>query len=156
MVPNTSDDLPDPETPVNTVSRRFGISTLTSLRLFSRAPWTRMRSWLSAACGLPEAIFAIVPKSAVRPHPHQRGGSVSDPVDLVGAAGGHVAVHAADRGAAYGQDRPAGYDGMTKSGLGPDGGREDDERDDKALTDRHGTASGRHSTKQLAEPLADR
>jgi hypothetical protein len=27
MVPNTSDDLPDPETPVNTVSRRFGIST---------------------------------------------------------------------------------------------------------------------------------
>src|SRR5690349_13191780 len=50
MVPNTRDDLPDPETPVNTVSRRLGISTLTSLRLFSRAPWTRIRSWLSAAC----------------------------------------------------------------------------------------------------------
>ena len=49
MVPNTSDDLPDPETPVNTVSRRLGISTLTSFRLFSRAPWTRIRSWLSAA-----------------------------------------------------------------------------------------------------------
>ena len=48
MVPNTSDDLPDPETPVNTVSRRLGISTLTSFRLFSRAPWTRIRSWLSA------------------------------------------------------------------------------------------------------------
>src|SRR5262245_66239882 len=48
MVPNTNDDLPDPEMPVNTVSRRLGISTLTSLRLFSRAPCTRIRSWLSA------------------------------------------------------------------------------------------------------------
>jgi hypothetical protein len=38
MVPNTSDDLPEPETPVNTVNRRFGISTLTSFRLFTRAP----------------------------------------------------------------------------------------------------------------------
>src|SRR6187401_3876489 len=51
MVPNTSDDLPDPETPVKTVSRRLGIATLTSLRLFSRAPWTRIRSWPSAGCG---------------------------------------------------------------------------------------------------------
>jgi hypothetical protein len=44
MVPNTSDDFPDPDTPVNTVNRRFGISMLTSLRLFSRAPLTQMRS----------------------------------------------------------------------------------------------------------------
>src|SRR4028118_1014048 len=51
IVPNTSELLPEPETPVNTVSRRFGISTLTSLRLFSRAPCTRIRSWLSATCG---------------------------------------------------------------------------------------------------------
>src|SRR5216683_622917 len=36
IVPNTRELLPEPETPVNTVSRRFGISTLTSLRLFSR------------------------------------------------------------------------------------------------------------------------
>src|SRR4051812_36082991 len=50
MVPKTSELLPDPETPVNTVSRRFGISTLTSFRLFTRAPVTRIRSWLSAAC----------------------------------------------------------------------------------------------------------
>src|SRR5690349_18637399 len=50
MVSNTSELLPDPETPVNAVSRRLGSSTLTSLRLFSRAPCTRMRSWLSAAC----------------------------------------------------------------------------------------------------------
>jgi hypothetical protein len=49
MVPNTSDDLPEPDTPVNTVSRRFGISTLTSFRLFSRAPCTRITSWRSAA-----------------------------------------------------------------------------------------------------------
>src|SRR4051812_6521546 len=49
MVSNTSELLPEPETPVNTVSRRFGISTLTSLRLFSRAPCTRIRSWRSAA-----------------------------------------------------------------------------------------------------------
>ena len=33
---------------MNTVSRRFGISTLTSLRLFTRAPCTRIRSWLSS------------------------------------------------------------------------------------------------------------
>src|ERR1044072_8683928 len=50
IVPNTSELLPEPETPVNTVSRRFGISMLTSLRLFTRAPCTRMRSWLSATC----------------------------------------------------------------------------------------------------------
>jgi len=48
IVENTSELLPEPETPVNTVSRRLGISTLTSLRLFTRAPWTRIRSWLSA------------------------------------------------------------------------------------------------------------
>ena len=44
IVANTSELLPEPETPVNTVSRRFGSSTLTSLRLFSRAPRTRIRS----------------------------------------------------------------------------------------------------------------
>ncbi|HWX87023.1 MAG TPA: hypothetical protein VNX67_02500 [Solirubrobacteraceae bacterium] len=44
IVSNTSELLPDPETPVKTVSRRFGISTLTSLRLFSRAPCTRITS----------------------------------------------------------------------------------------------------------------
>jgi hypothetical protein len=38
MVPKTSDDLPEPETPVKTVILRFGISSETFLRLFSRAP----------------------------------------------------------------------------------------------------------------------
>src|SRR5258708_7480720 len=51
MVAKTSELLPEPETPVNTVSRRFGSSTLTSLRLLTRAPWTRIRSWRSATGG---------------------------------------------------------------------------------------------------------
>src|SRR3954470_19187567 len=51
MVPKTSELLPEPETPVNTVRRRLGISTLTSLRLLTRAPRTRMRSWLSGPFG---------------------------------------------------------------------------------------------------------
>ena len=46
IVPNTRELLPEPETPVNTVSQRFGISTLMSLRLFTRAPRTRINSWL--------------------------------------------------------------------------------------------------------------
>jgi hypothetical protein len=45
IVPNTSDDLPEPETPVKTVICRFGMSTDTSRRLFSRAPRTSMWSW---------------------------------------------------------------------------------------------------------------
>src|SRR4051795_8694667 len=53
IVPKTSELLPDPETPVNAVSRRFGISTSMSLRLFTRAPWTRIMSWESAVCSMP-------------------------------------------------------------------------------------------------------
>ncbi len=49
IVPNTSDDLPDPDTPVNTVSLRLGMSSEMSARLFSRAPRTSITSWLSAA-----------------------------------------------------------------------------------------------------------
>src|SRR5580700_11089285 len=51
MVSNTRELLPEPETPVNTVNRRFGISMLTSLRLLARAPCTWITSWPSAACG---------------------------------------------------------------------------------------------------------
>src|SRR3954471_23117603 len=43
MVPNTSELLPDPDTPVKTVSRRFGMSRSTLRRLFSRAP----RTWIA-------------------------------------------------------------------------------------------------------------
>ena len=66
MVAKTSELLPEPETPVNTVSRRFGISTLMSLRLFSRAPCTRIRSWLSAACGAPDGASDLVAMLIVR------------------------------------------------------------------------------------------
>ena len=44
IVPNTSEDLPDPETPVKTVRARLGMSSETSRRLFSRAPRTSMWS----------------------------------------------------------------------------------------------------------------
>src|SRR5690242_20118538 len=40
IVPKTSELLPEPETPVNTVNLRFGMSRLMSRRLFSRAPRT--------------------------------------------------------------------------------------------------------------------
>src|SRR3954465_2715211 len=60
IVPNTSELLPEPETPVNTVSRRFGISMLTSLRLFTRAPCTRIRSWLSAPCSAGDCGSVLV------------------------------------------------------------------------------------------------
>src|SRR3982750_1812771 len=81
MVPNTSDDLPEPETPVNAVSRRFGSSTLTSFRLFSRAPWTRIRSWLSASC-----MRLVSPRSG------SVGGQRGE-----GALGVLVPAHALDR-----------------------------------------------------------
>ncbi len=60
MVSNTSELLPEPETPVKTVSRRLGISMLTSLRLFSRAPYTRIRSWLSASCRAVDFVLVFL------------------------------------------------------------------------------------------------
>ncbi len=43
MVPKTREDLPEPDTPVKTVSRRLGMSREMSVRLFSRAP----RTWMT-------------------------------------------------------------------------------------------------------------
>src|SRR5215218_11022609 len=60
MVSKTSELLPEPDTPVNTVSRRFGSSTCKSLRLFTRAPCTRIRSWLSAMCSAGDLVFVLV------------------------------------------------------------------------------------------------
>jgi len=60
MVAKTSELLPEPEMPVNTVSRRLGISTLMSLRLFTRAPCTRIRSWRSAPCGEGDGASVLV------------------------------------------------------------------------------------------------
>lgn len=79
IVSKTSELLPEPETPVNTVSRRFGISMLTSLRLFSRAPCTRIRSWLSAAYGADDrgsVLVALLIVSSLRVH---RAGPPSGP-----------------------------------------------------------------------------
>src|SRR5918997_409406 len=89
IVPNTSELLPEPETPVNTVSRRFGSSTLTSLRLFTRAPCTRMRSWRSAAWAADRVSMAVVTASALLLDADQvpggiAEGAVADPVRLVG------------------------------------------------------------------------
>src|SRR4051794_37086686 len=58
IVPKTNELLPEPDTPVNTVSRRFGIATVTSLRLFTRAPCTRIMSWLSAGGSTADGVFA--------------------------------------------------------------------------------------------------
>src|SRR5690349_15587822 len=44
MVSNTSDDLPEPETPVTTVRLLCGISKSMFLRLWTRAPRTMMLS----------------------------------------------------------------------------------------------------------------
>src|SRR5688572_957696 len=67
IVANTSELFPEPETPVNTVSRRFGISTLTSLRLFSRAPCTRIRSCLSASWSAGDCVSVLVALLIVSP-----------------------------------------------------------------------------------------
>src|SRR5690606_6736413 len=48
---NTSDDLPDPDTPTNAVICRFGIRTDTSRRLFSRAPTIAMYSVMRSFLG---------------------------------------------------------------------------------------------------------
>src|SRR2546429_510151 len=67
IVSNTRELLPEPEMPVNTVSRRFGISTLTSLRLFSRAPCTRISSWLSATYSAGDRVSVLVALPIVSP-----------------------------------------------------------------------------------------
>src|SRR2546426_965995 len=72
IVSNTSELLPEPETPVNTVRRRFGSSTLMSLRLFTRAPCTRMRSWRSATCSAGDCVSVLVAALIVSPSPAWR------------------------------------------------------------------------------------
>src|SRR5687768_4308653 len=67
IVPNTSELLPEPETPVKTVIRRFGSSMLMSFRLFTRAPWTRIRSWLSARCDERDGLRVVVALGIGRP-----------------------------------------------------------------------------------------
>src|SRR5690606_7766059 len=103
IVPNTRELFPEPETPVNTVRRRLGISTSTSFRLFTRAPCTRIRSWLSATCRaggrelVRGAIVSVPPRSAPFLDPEQVAcgiteGAVPDAVRLVGRLLHHFGV----------------------------------------------------------------
>src|SRR3954454_10484719 len=115
-VPKTSELLPEPEMPVNTVSRRFGISTLTSLRLLTRAPWTRISSWLSAAAAAGARLGVVVAISAALVDADEvpRGvadRAVADPVELVrgllhdlGPAGLHPLEGAVEVGGGHGED----------------------------------------------------
>ena len=59
MVPKTKELFPEPDTPVNAVRRRLGSSTLMSLRLFSRAPCTRIRPWESAGWTWAEVVLMM-------------------------------------------------------------------------------------------------
>src|SRR5215475_6401246 len=100
IVSNTRELLPEPETPVNTVTRRFGSSTLTSFRLFSRAPCTLIRSWVSATCGAvgPSALAVMFVMSpwVVRARCPLRSPVLNQPEDVaVGVGeGGHEAATA--------------------------------------------------------------
>src|SRR4051794_13610685 len=113
IVPNTSELLPEPETPVNTVSRRLGISTLTSLRLFARAPCTRIRSWLSASCSADDCVSVLVAVLIVSPSvgrgrsptSGRRSSVLKQPEDVaigVGDGGHHAAATDVVRGLLHG------------------------------------------------------
>ncbi len=93
-MPKTSELLPDPETPVNTVSRRFGISTLTSLRLLTRAPCTRITSWRSAVGSTGDRVFDLVAMLIVSPS------AIGD-------------VLSADQRRSAGQDEPRVQEGLS-------------------------------------------
>ncbi len=94
IVPKTNELLPEPDTPVNTVSSRLPMSTLMSLRLLTRAPTTRMTSW----CRLPRsragrpallvvALISLRPGGQLLDADHVAGGvtdgAVAHPVRLV-------------------------------------------------------------------------
>src|SRR5690349_19115523 len=84
IVPNTSELLPEPDTPVKTVRWCFGISTLTSLRLLTRAPCTRIERW---------AVIEVLSDELVDTHQVARGvaeRAVTDTVRLIGRLLDHV------------------------------------------------------------------
>ncbi|ARX87778.1 hypothetical protein SMD44_07260 [Streptomyces alboflavus] len=51
IVSKTTDDFPDPDTPVKTVRRPFGMRRSTSFRLFSRPLLMVMCWWSDGGCG---------------------------------------------------------------------------------------------------------
>src|SRR3954454_2552319 len=76
IVSNASEDLPDPDSPVNTTSASRGSSMDTSLRLCSRAPRTISRSLTSPS--------------------HGSGGGVGRPVGPLPMLGGGADRHVLD------------------------------------------------------------
>ncbi|CAM5453904.1 hypothetical protein STENM36S_04152 [Streptomyces tendae] len=63
IVSNTTDDFPDPETPVNTVSRPFGMRSETFWRLFSLAPVMLMNSLMPGTLGrIPDSLRRDFPQ----------------------------------------------------------------------------------------------
>src|SRR5215469_3342017 len=62
MVSKASDDLPEPLTPVTTVRALCGMSTVTFLRLWTRAPRTRKTS----CCSRTGAMISFVAKGKPR------------------------------------------------------------------------------------------
>src|SRR6185369_6374892 len=80
MVSKASEDLPDPESPVMTVSRLRGMETEMSLRLCSRAPRTTKNS------------LAIAPKATRSPGRGSTGSSLGSRLLPYGAPNDHSAV----------------------------------------------------------------
>src|SRR5687767_7092290 len=77
MVSNTSDDFPDPDTPVNTVTFCLGMFSEISLRLFSRAPRTSM-NWRSVMVASLQNEPLTRAATALSERPGQkRGGAVT-------------------------------------------------------------------------------
>jgi len=74
---------------VNAVSRRLGISTLTSLRLFTRAPCTRIRSWPSATGSAGDRVLVflallIVSRPTIPPRVPNRSVDPGEPPAVLG------------------------------------------------------------------------
>src|SRR4029077_10686639 len=62
MVSNASDDLPEPESPVNTTNLSLGIERVTFLRLCSRAP--RIVIW---SVGIGTFVYPLFSRDGKRP-----------------------------------------------------------------------------------------
>src|SRR5262245_11600297 len=83
MVSNTSDDLPEPDTPVNTVIARLGMRSETSLRLCSRAPRTSMNPGTSSPAVVTRVSGGVAAGDHVR-HGATRPSACQPVADVVG------------------------------------------------------------------------
>src|SRR3989344_5851695 len=100
MVSKASEDLPEPETPVTTVMAPWGISKSMFFRLWTRAPRTRMASWVSgsgrgASLGSARdeaaALVAMGRRRSFRPvGPYGRPGGRKSKRAIISAGAGEV------------------------------------------------------------------